>query len=154
MAKMRNLPSKWEKGFLQKMDFRTDLAKRLTYAFDAVVDDCGGLDAMPYVKVALAERFAFMEEFLRQIERELVKGPVANADLIGKWTQAVNAMSGLAKTLGLSRSKIESAIDVYYASEDDPDTPPNGESAKEGKDTHKTKRARTSEARAREKGER
>ena len=82
MTKHRNLPKKYEVGFLQRMDFRTDLARRLNFTYGQIIDDAGGVENLPHAKLCLVERFCFLEEFLRQIEMELVKNPVGKPELL------------------------------------------------------------------------
>lgn len=65
--------------------------------------DLGGENNVSHMKQSLAERFVFLEALLGKIEAEMAKNPNGTEDLIGKWIQAVNSMTGIAKTLGLDR---------------------------------------------------
>lgn len=126
--KRSTLPDKFKAGFIEEMDGRTDLKKRLSATFNGVAGDAGGVVSLPYARLCLCERFAFLEEFLRQMELKLVEDPVANADLLGKWVQAVNSMNGLAKTIGMPRSRAggpQDWIDSLYENEDPEDTAEN-----------------------------
>jgi len=116
-AKLRWLPDKFSPGFIQTLDKRTDLYGRLNYSYEQIVDDCGGADGLPRTKLALVERFCFMEEFLRRIELRIAEDPVKHIDLIGKWTQGVNAMNGLAKVLGLTVAEKGDFLDALYRQE-------------------------------------
>jgi len=73
--KKTTLPKKYEKGFIPTMDGRTDLAKRLGHTYESVLNDCGGQENISYTKLVLIERFTFLEEFLRQIEKAIVENP-------------------------------------------------------------------------------
>ena len=110
--KISELPDKFTKGVLARLDGRTDLKKRLSFTYARVLDDCGGIDALPHTKVALVERFCWLEEFLRQIEGKLADGAPDQADLLGKWVQGVNAMSGLCKLLGMASPQPRDYIDA------------------------------------------
>ncbi len=82
------------------MDSRTQLAKSLQASYKAIAEDVGGGETVSHVKSALIERFVWLEAILRDIEQDLAKG---EADKLGRWVQAVNSLSGLAKTLGVER---------------------------------------------------
>lgn len=118
--KTPDFPVKFQSGFIDRMDGRTDIRKRLQATFNQVIDDCGGVDALPKVKLALVERFCFLEEFLRQLELELVKGPVEKADLLGKWIQGVNGVTGLCKLLGVTGPQPKDYIDATLYAPTDP----------------------------------
>ena len=123
-AKYKMLPAEFSTNFIAKMDGRAELTRRLSYAFNSALEDAGGVENIPYAKRALCERFAFLEEFLRQIENELVKGAVGRADLLGKWTQGVNAMTGLSKVLGVADpNKPKDWIDTTLYTDPSPERP-------------------------------
>lgn len=115
MGSKRDLPAKYEPGFLRELDQRTGIAKVLTAAYDAIVDDCGGADALPHTKLALIERFIFLESILQTIEQKIAEGAKDSGDLIGKWTAAVNSMQGLAKLIGLERVTRGRDLRAYVA---------------------------------------
>jgi hypothetical protein len=115
MGSKRELPAKYEPGFLKDMDQRTGIAIRLNAAFDAIVDDCGGADSLPHTKLALVERFVFLEAILQSIEQKIAEGAKDSGDLIGKWTAAVNSMQGLAKLIGLERVTRGRDLRAYVA---------------------------------------
>jgi hypothetical protein len=118
--RIKNLPAKYVVGFMDDVDSRTQLGKRLSIAFNSIVSDCGGLENLSYCKRALVERFAYLEEFLRRIEEKLAQDPVKQSGLLGKWVQAVNSMTGLARTLGLGDKSKQDFIDaVLYADDND-----------------------------------
>ncbi len=76
-------------------------------------------------KLLLLERLTFMQEFLSQLEQEIASDPVGKIELLGRWTQGVNSMSGLVKTLGLDRDKQQDFIDALYSEAEPPDTDEN-----------------------------
>lgn len=126
--KLKALPERFQPGIIRRMDGREKLTARLSATFNSVVQDAGGIDTLPYAKLCLAERFAFLQEFLQQIEAELVTDPVGKEAMLGRWTQAVNSMTGLAKVLGMPRSRAggpQDWIDSLYDEDDGPDTPAN-----------------------------
>ncbi len=113
-GKNKRLPEKFEAGMISTLDGRTDLAKRLSYSFNKVANDLGGVEGLPHVRVALIERFAWLEEFLRAIELKIGEDPVKQADLMGKWVQGTNSLNGLAKMLGVEQpSRTKAAPDLY-----------------------------------------
>ena len=111
--KTSDLPERYRAGFLQRMDGRTDLARRLEFAFQNIVDDCGGAAGQSHLRLALIERAVFLEFALQRWERNILTGK-ASDEAIGRWIQATNSLLGLAKTLGLNRSKMTNAIDALY----------------------------------------
>jgi hypothetical protein len=97
------LPLKFKSGFLAELDKRTDLAKALRANFNAVVEDVGGPQDVGHVKSALVERFVWLEAILQTLEHEMASGKIDKSEALGRWIQAVNALSGLAKVLGVER---------------------------------------------------
>ena len=123
--KIAKLPDKFTKGILAKIDGRTELKKRLSLTYNRVIEDCGGIEALPHVKLCLIERFSWLEEFLRQIESKLAEGVADQGDLLGRWTQGVNAMTGLAKTLGITTPRPTDFIEATLYAPEHPPLPPN-----------------------------
>jgi hypothetical protein len=119
--KIKDLPDKFTRGILAKLDRRTEVAQRLSITYNRIIEDCGGVENLPHVKLCLVERFAWLEECLRQMELKLAEGAVANQTLLGRWTQGVNAMTGLAKLLGLTDPTPRDTIGaVLYGPEQSP----------------------------------
>jgi len=98
-------PNKYESGFLQKMDKRSISYVELNTAYQEIMDDMGGTEALSHVQVCLAERFCFLEFILRTIESKIATNPKKSEYLLGKWIQGLNSLSGLAKTIGLERRR-------------------------------------------------
>jgi hypothetical protein len=111
--KTPDLPERYVRGFIDKMDGRTDLAQRLQIAYQEICEDIGGEEDQTHLKLSLVERAVFLEFCLQKWEREILLDK-ATPDQIGKWIQATNSLLGLAKTLGLTRARIQGAIDSLY----------------------------------------
>jgi hypothetical protein len=105
--KPQDVPATFKPGFLSTLDGRTEVAKALRQNFDEIVSDIGGLDGVGHVKRALIERFVWLEAILQTIEHELVHGQINKAEALGRWVQAVNSLSGLAKVLGVEKKLTE-----------------------------------------------
>jgi len=127
-TKTKQLPARYQAGFLGRMDGRTDLCKRLQSAFDEIMEDIGGADGQSHLRVALVERCVFLEFQLRRWEEKILAGTLPD-EAIGRWIQATNSLLGLSKTLGLGRTRLQNAIDALYSDPDDsPDAPESGRS--------------------------
>jgi len=98
-------PDKYEAGFLKTLDERTVAFRQLNDAYQEVMDDMGGQAGLSHVQVCMAERFCFLEFVLRGIEHKIATNPKESEVLIGRWVQAINSLSGLAKTIGLERRR-------------------------------------------------
>ena len=82
MAKRKRVPAKYQPGFLARMDGRLEKAKVLSTAFYEICDDQGGLENLSHTKLALIERFCFLEYQLRRLEKKLLLAPKKNDHLI------------------------------------------------------------------------
>lgn len=102
MSKLAAPPEKFRGGFLQELDGRTAVATEMQARWDELTADLGGAEGLSYPKRAMAERFLWLEYWLRDQERALAEGRVEDFES-AKWVQACNSLSGLAKTLGLQR---------------------------------------------------
>ena len=92
------LPEKFKAGFLASLDKRTDLAKALRANYEEIVKDIGGEHDVGHVKAASVERFCYLEVVLQSLD-QMVSGATSRTEAIGRWIQAVNSLSGLAKVL-------------------------------------------------------
>jgi hypothetical protein len=97
------LPGKYRRGFLYTMDGRLDFVKSLRASYSAVLEDLGGRGDVGHVKNALAERFVFLEGLLITMEKQIIESSDMHDELVSRWIQAVNSLSGLAKALGVER---------------------------------------------------
>ena len=101
--KVTAVPEKFRAGFLAALDGRTDLAKALRASYEQIVADVGGQNEVSRIKSAMVERFVWLEAILQTIEHDMASGTIDKAVALGRWIQAVNALSGLAKVLGVER---------------------------------------------------
>lgn len=102
--KQNKLPAKYEKGFIRKMDGRTEIARELRAAFDEIVADQGGIEGLSHVRRSLVERFCWLEAVLRSLELRIAEADKAEtAELLSRWIQALNSLVGLGKCIGLER---------------------------------------------------
>lgn len=102
-TKPLSLPAQFRAGFLAELDKRTELSRFLRASYSNVVADIGGPEDLSHVKAALVERFVWLEAILQTLEHEMANGALDKAEALGKWIQAVNSLSGLAKVLGIER---------------------------------------------------
>lgn len=102
-AKTKQLPEKFQAGFLNALDGRTELARALRDNYKAIVEDIGGVAEVGHVKSALVERFVWLEATLQTIEQDMATGAIDRSEAVSRWIQAVNALTGLAKVLGVDR---------------------------------------------------
>ena len=104
-TKLTGLPPRFEPGFLRNMDRRLALSQRLSAVYETIVDDLGGQDTLSHTKLALVERFVFLEAVLQTWEEKIATDPKEAEPLMGKWIQAVNSLQGLARYIGLDRAE-------------------------------------------------
>ncbi len=107
--KYRELPAKYELNLLAKVDRRSEIYKRLKRSYDAICTDLGGEDQLPATKLALIERFIFLEACLESWEHEIASNPKQSEKLLSRWIQGLNSLSGLAKTIGIKREPRKAA---------------------------------------------
>lgn len=110
-GKLSQLPEKYEAGFIRRLDKRTEVYQQLRSTFERIANEAGGKEQLTHTRLALIERFVFLEAALQAWEKRIVENPEHCDDLIGRWIQAVNSLTGLAKLIGLERSK-KNTIDV------------------------------------------
>jgi len=96
------LPAKFQAGFLATMDNRAGLTKALRRTYQEVLSDVGGADDVSRIKQSLIERFCWLEAVLQSIENGLARGD-DKVEALGRWVQACNSLSGLARVLGIER---------------------------------------------------
>ncbi len=100
---LKELPKTYEPGFLATIDRRTELFARLRDNYTNIATDLGGEAELSNIQHSLVERFVFLDVMLNHIEAEIAKEPARSGELLGRWIQGVNSLSGLAKTLGIER---------------------------------------------------
>ena len=112
--KTEEVPAKYTKNFIQKLDGRYQLARELRANFEELTNDLGGADSLSLVRRTLAERFVWLSAILRGIEGQLAEADETKAgELLGRWTQAVNTAIGLGKVLGLERKARKADLKSY-----------------------------------------
>lgn len=80
----------------------------------------GGDEEVGHVKGVLIERFVWLEAILQTIEHEMATGAINKGDALGRWIQAVNSLSGLAKVLGVERKGMKTPWRVLLPLNEDP----------------------------------
>ena len=107
-----SVPARYEKGFLRKLDKRSDAYRTLAVNMDEIIQDLGGIEGLSHVQKTLVEKFLFLSYATRNLEIQIATNPEGKKadDLLGRWIQALNSLVGLAKTIGFERQakKIES----------------------------------------------
>lgn len=101
--KHKTIPTEFTAGFLRGVDARTDLHRNLMRNYKEICQDLGGEEELSHIKRSLVERYVWLECVLQMMEFQLATGQIGKDDNIGKWIQGCNALSGLAKSLGLER---------------------------------------------------
>ncbi|QDT66370.1 hypothetical protein [Calycomorphotria hydatis] len=115
--KKREAPAKFEPGFLKNMDRRTEAARLLRERYFDLADDLGGIETLSGIKAGLLEQFVFLEHTLSRFASDMAatEDPAVYAAIQGRWTQAVNAYSGIATKLGLEKVAKEIDLKAYVA---------------------------------------
>ena len=100
----RQPPTRYESYFLAKMDKRSRAYQILSDSFNEITNDLGGAESLSHVQLCLVERFCFLEFILRMKELRMAESTNGDKDKnFGSWVQSLNALVGLAKTIGLTR---------------------------------------------------
>jgi len=117
--KKKIVPGQYQQHFLARMDARYGLVKELKNAYEELTNDLGGLDALSHIKRTLAERFVWLSAILRGLEARISEGDATeSADLLGRWIQGLNSLTGLAKTLGIERTARKADLQRYIEGKD------------------------------------
>lgn len=97
------VPMQYKEGFLSSLRSNSELAKALREDYDEIVNDLGGPDELSCLKRKLIEKAVWLDAILQTIQNDLASGEISKTEAIGRWIQAINALQGLAKTLGIDR---------------------------------------------------
>jgi len=118
----KKLPKHYQRGFLVQMSRQSSLGKRLNDTFASLIADSGGPGRMTTGRLMLAERMTFLDEVLRQIERDMVESddPKIRLNLFNKWTQGINSLVGLVRAMGFDKP-LDDPIDVLYRDPENPE---------------------------------
>jgi uncharacterized protein (DUF2235 family) len=104
VRKLKTVPNKFQQNFLATMDHRHSLVKALRTAYSELTDDMGGIESLSHVQKSLAMRFIWLEAHLAGIEKAMACADKEEATrLAGSWVQSMNALSGIAKLVGIER---------------------------------------------------
>ncbi len=98
-GKARNLAPEYNQQFLEGLDQRTYLYKTLKARMHEITEDLGGEENLSYFKRSLVRHAVWLEAWLDTLTTRIVLG----ADDISKYTQMLNAYSGVISKLGLKR---------------------------------------------------
>lgn len=99
---------------MRELDQRTGAYKLLNNAYLEIISDVGGEQNLSHVKLAIIERFVFLEFVMRRLEYKIARSPKKSAVLLGRWIQAINSLNGLAKMIGMQRrAKKVTSLSVY-----------------------------------------
>lgn len=96
--KMSILDEQFKVGFLAGLDGRSKVKKELETRWEAVI---GCLEKDNEIVRGLAARFVFLWTICEALECKMLSDPELLDKLFGRWTQAINTLSGLARTLGV-----------------------------------------------------
>ena len=94
------MPARWKPKFLNKMDSRLSLVQQIRRIQNDLAEETG---ATSIIKRALVDRFTFLLTMLQTMEVEALEEGRLDAAAVGRWTQATNALTGIAKQLGLEK---------------------------------------------------
>ncbi len=117
MPKNQAPPDRFAPGWLEQLDGRTGIAQAMRQRYRTFTDDLGGHDRLSYQQRVLVERALWLEYYLADQERALAGGQEFDP---GKYTQSVNALSGLIAKLGLTRVAKEVSLHEYVKREATP----------------------------------
>lgn len=92
------IPDTYSPDWIERLDGRTRVAQAVKERLAALVTDCGG--DLSYQRYSLCKRAVWMEAVIERQEAALARGEDIDQ---GRWTQAVNTLVGVLRTLGLER---------------------------------------------------
>jgi hypothetical protein len=113
-AKAVSIPGKYPgPKWRQKLDGRLSVRKEVDRRFNELTTDLGGAEMLSYQQRSLVERAIWLEFFLSSQECALASGSAINANA---WVQAMNALVGLYRALGIARrAKTIPSLSDYIA---------------------------------------
>ena len=98
--KVTQQPDQHSTNWLEQLDKRTGLAQEINRRYVELTNDLGGESQLSYQQRALVSRLLFIELSLQKQEAELSRGGELDS---GSYTQQINTLLGLVKSLGLQR---------------------------------------------------
>lgn len=99
-TKATDLPSRYDERFTEQLDGRFRIAREVRGRLAAVHADLGGEESLSYLQRSLAKRYVWLELHHEADEALIARGQTVD---IGKHTQRLNSLIGLARTLGIER---------------------------------------------------
>ena len=112
--KISEVPKRYRPGFLRELDKRTDTYLRLSSAYERLINDLGGnYSALSHAKLALVERFVWLEELIRTMEMRSLRKPSEAAELSSRIIQASNSLQGIARQIGLQKLAAVTALKAW-----------------------------------------
>lgn len=103
-TKQKTAPQEYSPDWIQSLDGRCGITQEVKRRYQALTDDLGGAANLSYQQRAIVSRVLFVELSLQNQEADIAKGQEVDT---GKYTQQVNSLVGLLKTLGLERKAKE-----------------------------------------------
>lgn len=100
MGRYNVLPEEFTPKFLDQLDGRTVVARTLRARLGEIMGDLGGEEQLSHAQRSLARRAVWLESWLETQEAAAAEGEQVD---IGRQVQALNALIGLWRTLGLER---------------------------------------------------
>jgi hypothetical protein len=97
---LATIPDKYEPGFVERLDRRTNIAKAILGRIEGIESDLGGANDLSHARRSLVRRVVWLEAIIEHSEQRLAAG--VGIDL-GGHTQAINSLLGLYRLLGLDR---------------------------------------------------
>jgi hypothetical protein len=95
---LQTIAPDYSADWIEKLDGRTTLARAVNSRLQQLVTDCGG--DRSYMIFSLCKRTVWMEALVEKQEAAAARGEEIDT---GRYTQSVNALQGLLRTLGLER---------------------------------------------------
>jgi len=94
----------------------------LKFSYIELISDLGGQENLGVVKRTLAEKFVWLSAILQGIELRIAEGGKKDqAELLGRWVQGLNSLSGLARMLGIERKRRMVDLKAYVKSKSSED---------------------------------
>jgi hypothetical protein len=97
---LTTLPDKFRADFVERLDRRTSIAKAVLERIHALESDAGGAEGLSHARRSLIRRVTWLEMVVEHAEQRLATGQEVD---VGRHTQAVNALVGLYRVIGLER---------------------------------------------------
>ncbi len=99
-TKATDLPARYDERFIEQLDGRFKIAREVRDRLVTICGDLGGSARLSYLQRSLAKRYVWLELHHEADEARIAKGEVVD---VGKNTQRLNTLIGIARTLGVER---------------------------------------------------